>query len=112
MLSAPIYLDNNASTAPDPAVVEALTIAMRDLYANPSTAHVQGQAASRAIEDARHKIAALLSCPTRAITFTSGASEADSLAIRGLWEAAQSRCDPRKTIVVGATEHRAVLEAA
>src|SRR4051812_17419265 len=107
-----IYLDNNASTEPDPCVVDAVVRSHRDLFANPSSGHLAGRAAAQAVEEAREQVAALVSCRPRAITFTSGATEADNLAILGLWQAAQIAGNSRKTIVVGATEHSAVLEAA
>lgn len=107
-----IYLDNNASTAPDPEVSEAVAWALRDLYANPSSQHPAGRHAAAAVERAREQVAALISCSPRAITFTSGATEADGLAIRGLWEGSRLAGSGRDTIVVGATEHSAVLEAA
>lgn len=107
-----IYLDNNASTAPDPEVLEAMGWALRDLYANPSSQHPAGWRAAEAVERAREQVAALISCPSRAISFTSGATEADNLAIAGLWEGSRATGSSRNTVVVGATEHAAVLESA
>jgi cysteine desulfurase len=107
-----IYLDNNASTAPDPEVLETVGWALRDLYANPSSQHPAGRRAAAAVEHARERVAALISCAPRAITFTSGATEADSLAICGLWEGSRAVGLRRNTIIVGATEHPAVLESA
>src|SRR4051794_22620173 len=104
-----IYLDNNASTAPDPEVVDAVTLTSLDHYANPASQHVLGRRAAEAVERARDQVAAMLGCPPRSITFTSGATEADGLAIRGLWHGARAAATPRDTIVVGATEHDAVL---
>lgn len=107
-----IYLDNNASTPPDPEVSEAVGWALRDLYANPSSLHPAGRRAAAAVERAREQVAALISCGPRAIAFTSGATEADNLAIHGLWEGSRSAGSPRNTIIVGATEHAAVLQCA
>jgi cysteine desulfurase len=107
-----IYLDNNASTAPDPEVSEAVGWALRDLYANPSSQHPAGRRAAAAVEQAREKVAALISCAPRTITFTSGATEADCLAIAGLWQGSRATGSRRNTIIVGATEHAAVLESA
>src|SRR5260221_1053855 len=76
-----IYLDNNASTAPQPEVLEVVAAALRDLYANPSSQHPAGRRAAAAIELAREQVAALISCAPRHITFTSGATEAAALAI-------------------------------
>lgn len=105
-----IYLDNNASTAPDPLVVDAMVDCLLRLYANPASVHQVGIQAGKAVEGAREKIASLLSCPPRAIVFTSGATEANGLAIRGLWT--RTRESGRDAIVVGATEHPAVIETA
>lgn len=107
-----IYLDNNASTAPEPEVSEAVLRALRDLYANPSSQHPAGRRAAAAVERAREQVAALISCVPRAITFTSGATEADTLALHGLWEGSRAAGSRRNTIIVGATEHAAVLESA
>ncbi|MCC6630146.1 MAG: cysteine desulfurase [Chloroflexi bacterium] len=107
-----IYLDNNASTAPEPEVSEAVGWALRDLYANPSSQHPAGRRAAASVERAREQVAALISCAPRAITFTSGASEADGLAICGLWEGNRAVGLRRNTVIVGATEHAAVLESA
>jgi cysteine desulfurase len=110
--NAVIYLDNNASTAPDPAVVEAVTAAMSDFYANASSQHAPGRRAAAAVERAREQVAALANSTARSVIFTSGATEADALAIRGLWDGAQAAGLSRDTVVVGATEHAAVIEAA
>jgi len=107
-----IYLDNNASTAPEPEVLEAVGWALRDLYANPSSQHPAGRRAAAAVERAREQVAALISCAPRTITFTSGATEADGLAVAGLWEGSRAAGSRRNTIIVGATEHAAVLESA
>jgi len=107
-----IYLDNNASTAPDPAVLDAVTNCLRELYANPASQHAFGLRAAQAVERAREQVAELISCSPREVTFTSGATEADGLAIRGVWEASRLAGSQRDTIVVGATEHPAVLESA
>jgi cysteine desulfurase len=107
-----IYLDNNASTVPDPLVVEAVFSSLCGRYANPSSHHRLGLEAAGTVEQARERVSGLLTCPARWITFTSGATEANNLAIRGLWEAHRLSGGARDTIVVGATEHPAVLEAA
>ena len=107
-----IYLDSNASTAPDPEVVEMVARALRDLYANPSSSHAAGKRAAAAVEGARHEVAGLAGCSARDVIFTSGATEADALAIRGLWEGSRLERQSRDTIVVGSTEHHAVLETA
>lgn len=107
-----IYLDNNASTAPDPKVCDAVAKALRDLYANPSSQHFAGRQAAEATEQSREQIAKLITCPSKGVVFTSGATEADDLAIRGLWEGSRAHGSRRKTVIVGATEHPGVLESA
>ena len=109
---APIYLDNNASTAPDPLVVEAVANALRELVANPSSQHAAGQAAAAQIEIAREQLAALVGCRSREVVFTSGATEANNLALQGVWLGTRTTTPNRTRIVIGATEHPAVHEAA
>ena len=103
-----IYLDNAASTQPAPEVLEAMTRAARDLYANPSSAHALGAAAARAIEGARERVAQLLGAASPAeIVFTSGGTEADALGLVGAAARARGR-----HLVVTAIEHPAVLRTA
>jgi cysteine desulfurase len=108
----PIYLDNNASTVPEIEVVEAVSAAMGMLYANPSSTHALGRQAREAIEDARVKVASLLGCQARSVVFTSGATEANNLAICGVWQATRITGSSRTAIAIGATEHASVVEAA
>ncbi len=106
-----IYLDHNATTPCDPAVVEAMVPLLETGFANPaSRTHLPGREAFTALEEARGRVAAALgaSSPSE-IVFTSGATEANNLAILGL--AAGDR-NPIRRIVTQATEHRAVLEPA
>ena len=108
----PIYLDNNASTAPDPLVVEAVGNALRQLVANPSSHHAAGLAAARQIETARELLAALVDCRPREVVFTSGATEANNLAMQGVWLGTRTTAPNRNRIVIGATEHPAIYEVA
>jgi len=101
-----IYLDNNATTKPDPLVVEAMLPYLMDLYGNPSSVHRFGQRARQAIDEARARIAALVRCGESELLFTGGGTEAINTAIRGLL-AARS---PRKRIVTTAVEHSATRE--
>lgn len=101
----PVYLDNHASTAPDPAVLEVMLRVARDHYGNPSSAgHAFGWAAAKVIEDAREQVAALVGVPANEIVFCSGATEAVNLAILGLAAAA----DRPGHLVATALEHAAV----
>lgn len=102
-----IYLDNAATTKMSKAAAEAMLPYMHTIYGNPSSLHSAGQAASEALADARARIAGLLGCETREITFTSGGSESDNQAIR---TAAQLGKRQGKTHIVStAIEHHAVL---
>ncbi len=101
-----IYLDNNATTAVDPAVRDAMLPYLDEFYGNPSSTHRFGQDSRQAIERARHQLAEFLSCDVRDLIFTSGGTESDNAAIHGL-VAARS---PRQTIITSAVEHSAVRE--
>ena len=81
---APIYLDHNATTPLLPAVWDAMRPVMADAFGNPSSAHGFGRAARRALEDARETVAGLLGAAPDEVTFTSGATEANNLAVFGL----------------------------
>lgn len=94
------YLDNAATTRPLPKVLSAMREA-EALFGNPSSIHAAGRAARKALEDARERVAGVLGVDPKEIVFTSTATESDNLAL------AQGRAP-----VVGAFEHRAVLEAA
>ncbi len=100
----PIYLDNNASTAMLPAVWEAMQPFLFDRPGNPASSHRFGRQARQALEDARERIAALLDADADEILFTSGATEANNLAIFGLAGPAPG------TIVTSLIEHPSVLE--
>ena len=104
-MTATVYLDNAATTRPADEVLEVMTQAAREDFANPSSAHAGGAAAARVLEQARHEIAGVLGCDTPAeLTFTSGGTEANALAILGAAARARGR-----HVVIGATEHPAVL---
>ena len=79
----PIYLDYNATTPVDPAVAEAVSQAIRDLWGNPSSSHTYGRAAHDAVEKARGQVAALIGAQSDEIVFTGGGSEASNQAIKG-----------------------------
>ncbi|MFW6061656.1 MAG: cysteine desulfurase family protein [Planctomycetota bacterium] len=102
-----IYLDNNATTPPDPDVIQTVTRAMQESYANASnTAHAPGQAARVAVETAREQVASLIGARIKDVVFTSGATESCNLAIKGL--AATARQPGH--IVTAINEHKAVTE--
>jgi cysteine desulfurase len=100
-----IYFDNNATTPLHPAVLEAVTNSLRDVFGNASSIHKEGQSARHAIEDARESVAALIAAEARDVIFTSGGTESNNAAIFGA--AGQ---DGRHHIVTTAIEHPSVLE--
>ena len=102
-----IYLDYNATTPIDPRVVEAMKPYLYDVFGNPSSAHPYGVQARLAVENARAQVAALLDCSPTEIVFTSGGTEANNMAIKGVATAYQER---GAHIVTSAIEHPAVLE--
>ena len=102
-----IYLDNAATTAPYPAVLAAMTDTAQRFYGNPSSLHSEGQAAQKLLSDCRARMAARLGCAPDELYFTSGGSEADNWAIRGLAQAGAKK--GKRRIVTSAFEHHAVL---
>ena len=79
----PIYLDYNATTPVDPAVADAVSHALRELWGNPSSSHAYGKSAHEAVEKARSQVAALIGVHPDEIVFTGGGSEASNQAIKG-----------------------------
>jgi cysteine desulfurase len=104
----PIYLDYNATTPVDPAVVEAMLPYLSLHFGNPSSTHHYGHRAHEAVDRARSQVAELLGCAPGEITFTGGGSESDNLAIRGI---ALARKEQGNHIITQVTEHPAVLNA-
>ncbi len=102
-----VYFDYNATTPVLAEVADAVARATRDLFGNPSSVHHYGQQAKAAIDDARGAVAQLIGAEPSEIVFTSGGTEADNLAIRGLAEALEPA--GRRHLVVSAIEHEAVL---
>jgi len=108
-MTLPLYLDHGATTPLDPAVAAAMEPWGVAGFGNPHSAHMWGYRAKAAVEAARAHVAALLNAPPEAIAFTSGATESNNWAIKGLLTApGQSR----RRIVTLATEHSSVLETA
>jgi cysteine desulfurase len=103
-----VYLDNNATTALDPRVLDAMMPYLREQYANPSSIHYFGQQARHAVETAREQVAAAMGARPRQIVFTGGGTEANALAIRGVLAA---RPDKRQ-FVTTRIEHDSVLRLA
>ncbi|MFT8243115.1 cysteine desulfurase family protein [Roseomonas sp. BN140053] len=115
----PIYLDNHATTPPDPRVLAAMRPWWEENFANPaSVEHTLGRAAEEAVEAARAEIAALIGAEAREIVLTSGATESNNLAIKGAARFAASQAPDgsaagleRRRIITVATEHKCVLES-
>ncbi len=111
MRERPIYLDYQATTPTDPRVVDAMLPYFTEKFGNSgSSTHAFGHEAEAAVEQARAQLAALIGADPREIIFTSGATEANNLAIKGA--ANFHREHGRDHIVTVATEHKCVLEAA
>ena len=114
----PLYLDYHATTPPDPRVLAAMRPWWEENFANPHSAeHAQGRAAEAAVEEARLHIATLIGADPREIILTSGATEANNIAIKGVARFANggmfsgsSVAGPRRVITL-ATEHKCVLES-
>ncbi|HEV2331789.1 MAG TPA: IscS subfamily cysteine desulfurase [Gammaproteobacteria bacterium] len=109
-MSMAIYLDYAATTPMDPKVAErmATCLTLDGLFANPASAHAPGRQARAAVEQARSQVAALVNAKPQEIVFTSGATEADNLAIKGVAHFERAR---GKHIVTSRIEHKAVLDA-
>ena len=107
MTVRPIYLDYNASTPIDPAVAAAMRPFLDGRYGNPSSGHWASIDAKAALEHARGQVAALLGCHSDEVVFTSGGSEANNLALKGVFFALRDKGDH---IVTTAIEHPAIVE--
>ena len=81
-----IYLDNNATTKPADEVVQAMLLALREQWANPSSVHRKGQSVRQKLELARESVCRLIGCRDRELVFTSGGTEGANLAIVGSLE--------------------------
>ena len=101
------YFDHNATTPPDPQVVEAVARALTDDFGNPSSVHHFGQRAKALLDDARTAVGELIGAEPAELVFTSGGTESDNLALRGAAEAAEA--SGRRHIITTAIEHEAVL---
>jgi cysteine desulfurase len=107
-MNLPIYLDHNATTPLDPRVFQAMTPFFLDAFGNAaSRGHSFGFRAMRAVDQARVQVAALLGCDIKEIVWTSGATESNNLAIKGV---ADMYADVGRHLITQTTEHKAVLD--
>jgi cysteine desulfurase len=102
-----IYLDYNATTPLDPSVVESMKPALSHLFGNPSSSHLPGIEARKLVENARLQVAGLLNCQPEEIVFTSGGTESNNHAIKGI---AHAGAQHGRHIVTSIIEHPATLE--
>ena len=106
-MNKPVYLDYNATTPIDPSVAEAMMPFIKTHFGNPSSSHLFGTEAKRAVEKARKQVADLLNCNVDEIIFTSGGSESNNYAIRGTAFANRTK---GTHIITSSVEHPAVTE--
>lgn len=105
LTTTPVYLDHNATTPMLPEVVDAMIPYLRENFGNPSSAHVYGRRTHVAVENARAEVAALIECEPSDVVFTSGGTESNNLAIRGVASAVTAR----RHVVTTVIEHPATL---
>ncbi len=107
-MDLPIYMDGHATTRVDPRVIEAMLPFFGEYYGNAASRHHRfGWTVRDAVADARAEVAALVGAPARDLVFTSGATESNNLAVKGVAETARNRGNH---IVTARTEHRAILD--
>src|SRR5438034_9315804 len=103
-----VYLDHAATTPVDPEVAEAMARVLRETHGNPSSIYAEGRAARAAVDRARDEVAAAINADPSEIVFTSGGTEADNLALRGVLKVK----DGRDGLITTAIEHHAVIDTA
>src|SRR3990172_1057100 len=101
-----IYMDHAATTPADPRVMEAMLPYFSERYGNASSLYTEGQEAKEALESAREHVAGLINCRPDEVVFTSGGTESDNLALKGIAYAQKVK---GKHIITTAIEHHAIL---
>ncbi len=104
-----IYLDHAATTPLSPAAFKAITAQLQEL-GNPSSLHTHGRATRKALEDAREAIAAQVGCLPSEVIFTGSGTEANNIALKGLWW--NGKAKGKSLVVISAIEHHAILDPA
>ena len=102
-----IYLDYNATTPIDPIVADAMRPYLGDFFGNPSSIHAEGIQAKKAVEAARKSVAEMLNCHSDEIIFTSGGTESNNFAIKGI---AWANRNKGNHIITSCIEHPSVME--
>src|SRR5690348_10808388 len=106
-----VYLDHAATTPMRPEAIAAMTEELGQ-SGNPSSLHHLGRRARRVVEESREQIAEAYGARPSEVVFTSGGTEADNLAIKGLYWARRASAPQRRTVLIAAAEHHAVLDSA
>src|SRR5579859_4893525 len=104
-----VYLDHAATTPVDPEVAELMAQVLREVYGNPSSIYAEGRRARALVDRARQEVAQAIGATPAEIVFTSGGTEADNLALRGVLKAREGEADG---LITTAIEHHAVLDTA
>lgn len=107
MATKPIYLDHSATTPLDPKVLKAMQPYLTEIFGNPSSIHAFGQAARSSVDAARKTVAEILECEANEIIFTSGGTESDNLALRGVMRSFKDG-----HLITTAVEHHAIIHTA
>jgi cysteine desulfurase len=107
-----LYLDHAATSPVRPEVLEAMRPYLTEVFGNPSSHHTAGEAAARALQDARERVAAALGMRPADIIFTSGGTEANNLAVKGIVLGALQASPARRHLITTPLEHESVLESA